>query len=359
MPCSLQTELAEKYYVDDLPGSAIAGARLNGILQKIDAGDALTALALSFLATKGLVALQGLASSQIDLETFQNQAAQEREARIRKAAERKDAEAAEWTRRAQASAAAMKAHFAAMENDPVLRRKREAKELRGRFNIGFVEHEHLGRVMSLLRQISGKQRLKPEDVAWLSTEASYCWTDALQCTWHQVEAQALTKAWETNNDPWNAVNASGHWRKAAKPDMALEITQAALKKVGLDPKPRSGLATTRGGAMRDLGRLDDAKALGLDAHNLTPSDFRPCTLLGAVHIELGQLAAGHDWYQRAETLGAERHSIDQDLRALLVRADPVEMQRIGKFLLEQDPARFAWLRTWNGKRNATASAKPK
>ena len=52
MPKSLQTGLAEKYYVDDLPGASLGGARLNGILQKIEAGDKLTALAQSFLDDK-------------------------------------------------------------------------------------------------------------------------------------------------------------------------------------------------------------------------------------------------------------------------------------------------------------------
>lgn len=344
MPNSLQTGLAEKYYVDDLPGASLGGARLNGILQKIEAGDTLTGLAQSFLTTNHLLALQALTSGQIDMDAFQNRAAQEREARIQTAKESAVEAMAERTRQAEASALAMKAHFAAMANDPVLRRKREAKELRGRFDIGFVESEHLRRVMSLLWQVSDRKRLKSEDVAWLSTEASYCWTDALQQTWHQLEAEALTKAWENNGDPWDAVNASGHWRKAGKAGMALAITEAALSKAGTSPKIKSALATTRGGAMRDVRRLTDAKALGTDAHNLTPSDFRPCTLLGAVHIELGELEAGHKWYQKAESLGAERHAIDQELRALLVRSDPIERQRIRAFLIGQDPTRFSWLR---------------
>lgn len=345
MSNSHQAGLAEKYYVDDLPGASLGGARLNGILQKIEAGDKLTALAQSFLAANHLVALQSLTSDQIDREVFETRAAREREARIQKAQKSAVEAVAERTRQVEASALAMKAHFAAMANDPVLRRKREAKELRGRFDIGFIESEHLRRVMSLLRQVSDRQRLKPDDVAWLSTEASYCWTDALQQIWHQLEAEALTKAWENNGDPWDAVNASGHWRKAGKADMALVITEAELSKAGTSPKLKSALATTRGGAMRDVHRLADAKALGIDAHNFSPSDFRPCTLLGAVHIELGELETGHKWYQKAESLGAERHAIDQELRALLVRTDPIERQRICAFLIRQDPIRFAWLRT--------------
>jgi beta-galactosidase/beta-glucuronidase len=100
--------------------------------------------------------------------------------------------------------------------------------------------------------------------------------------------------------------------------------------------------------MRDLRRLDEAKALASEAHELTLSDYRPCTLLGAVHIELGDLPTGHEWYAKAETLGAPRHAIDHELRGLLMRSSSQEQQRIREYLLRQDPERFAWLRRWPG-----------
>ena len=64
---------------------------------------------------------------------------------------------------------------------------------------------------------------------------------------------------------------------------------------------------------------------------------------------LGDLAAGHEWYAKAEALGAERRAIDQDLRALLSCSEPDARDRIRNFLLKQDPERFAWLRNWNHK----------
>ena len=349
MSGSSQTGLAEKYLVDDLPGAALVGARLNGILQKIEAGETLTSLAQAFLTSGGLNSLLALATGQIDRPAFEEAAARERSARIQSAKDEADRVAAEQARKAEAMDVAVKARFAAMENDPVLRRKREARELRDRFGIGFIETEHYPRAMRLLKQVANGNRLAPEDVAWLSTEAVDCWTDALQQAWHRLEAVALTKAWEESRDPWDAVNASAHWRKADEPQQALEVTEAALGKAGRSPKPRSALLTTRGGAMRDAGRLTEARTLGLEAHELTPADFRPCTLLGAVSMGLGDLAAGYEWYAKAEALGAERRAIDQDLRALLIRSEPDARDRIRNYLLEQDPERFAWLRNWNHK----------
>lgn len=352
MSHSSQAGLAQKYLVDDLPGAAIVGARLNQILQKIEADEALTCLAQAFLTSSGFVSLLALATGQIDRPTFEKAAARERSDRMQRAKEDAERAVAEQAQRAEAMDATIKARFAAMENDPVLRRKREARELRDRFGVGFIEAEHYPRAMRLLKQVASGNRLTPEDVVWLSTEAADCWTDALKKAWHRLEAEALTKAWEESGDLWNAVNASAHWRKADKPERALAVTAAAISKAGRSPKPRSALLTTRGGAIRDAGRLTEARTLGLEAHELTPADFRPCTLLGAVSMELGDLAAGHEWYVKAEALGAERRAIDQDLRALLVRAEPDARDRIRAYLLEQDPERFAWLRKWNHKISA-------
>ena len=239
----------------------------------------------------------------------------------------------------------MTTYCAAMSDDPTLRRQREAKDLRNRFGIGYVEPDHYPRVMSMLRRISVGGRLQPDEVVWLQTEADDCWTDQLAKAWHTLEAKALSDAWRTGGDPWDAINGSSHWRKAGKPETALLLTDEALAKTGLAPKIRSALETTRGGALRDLRRFNKTKALGLSAHHLTPKDFRPCTLLGAVHIELGDLIAGHTWYVKAEKLGANRHSVDQELQALIARATSSEQRRIREFLIKQDPERFSWLQT--------------
>lgn len=345
MKCLMQNDLASHYLVDDLPGAVCVGARLHGILAKIDLGGPVSKFSQDFLGTHGLKALHALSSHLIDRVAYQEMAAVEREERLelafRQAAER----SAMFAERATQRDAALKAHFAAMAADPKFRRQRESKDLRARYKIGYVETEHYPRVMSLLRRVSSGQPLRPEDLLWLQTEADYCWTDELKNEWHTLEAKAHTAAWQKGGDPWDAINGSGHWRKAGKPDLALSLTEAALAKGGTTAKIRSALETTRGGALRDLHRLEDAKALGLNAHQLTPADFRPCTLLGAVHIELGDLVSGHRWYVKAEKLGADRRAVDQDLRALITRASKSEQRRICEFLLDRDPGRFSWLRS--------------
>ena len=348
MTRTLHADLAERYLLEDLPGASQLGARLHGILVKIDSGEQVTTLQRQFLVTTGLHALSALADGKITHTEFRASAEQEQAARIEDASAKAVKDAAERAVCEEAQAAAIKETFAAMARDPV-RRKQEARKLRQRFDIGYIESEDYPRVMALLRQVANRQRLKAEDVAWLKTEADDCWTDALQRAFHALEAEALTKAWETSGNPWDAVNASAHWRKADEPEQALRLTEAARAQIGPNPKLHSARATTRGGAMRDLRRLDEAKALASEAHELTPSDYRPCTLLGAVHIELQDLEAGREWYAKAESLGAPPQAIDNDLRGLLMRSPPEKRQRIREYLLRHDPERFTWLRRWSGK----------
>lgn len=341
----MRSSLADKFYVDDQPSAATAGTRLNGILVKIAAGDQLSRMSSDFLATRGFHALNSVAKGSVDWATFQLQAEVERHQRVQLASKKALDNAAQHAKIATQRAEALKEHFAAIARDPKLRRQREAKELRNRFGIGFIEPEHYLRAMWLLRRIASGQRLQPDEVVWLKTEADDCWTDQLAKEWHALEAEALSALWRTGGGPWDAINGSSHWRKAGKPDAALSLTGEALAKKGLVAKIHSALETTRGGALRDMRRLDEAKAMGLSAHRLTPNDFRPCTLLGAVHIELGDLVAGHKWYVTAEKLGANRRAVDQELRALIARATTSEQHRIRWFLVAQDPERFSWLRT--------------
>jgi hypothetical protein len=285
-----------------------------------------------------------LIKGQIDLTAFRNQAEQERQIRMQRAEERAAHEAVERAKLAEANAIAIKAHFAQLASDPKIRRIRrrgESKELRNRFGIGDVEREDFRQLIILLQQVSSGHRLNDDDVVWLS--AHDYWTKSLRKAWHMLEAEACAQAWTSDRDPWHAVNASSHWRKADKPDRSLKIAEEAQLRAGLDSKVSSALATTRGGAMRDLRRFEDARDLGMEAHTLAPFEYRPCTLLGAVHLELGELEAGHQWYQKAENLGAKPLEIDQELRTILARMEPAKKNRLRAFLVRQDSERFASL----------------
>lgn len=233
------------------------------------------------------------------------------------------------------------------ESDPRWQREWEHKRLRIRFGIKHIERRHYGRVMALLAQLDAGKRLRTVDLVWFQTDGRTYWFNGPRRVWNRIEAEFFAEEWKHSCDPHAAARASGHWRKAGKPDDALEITAAALAKCGDDPKVRSALYTTRGGAMRDLNRLNDALALGQNAHALTPENYRPCTLLGAVKIEQRYFDEGLAWYKKAEELGAPDKVVDRDLQSVLQGLPQPDQQRLCQFLLSRDPVRYAWVKPRN------------
>ena len=143
------------------------GARLNGILHDIEAGQALTRHATDFLAEKGLVSLHAIATGVLKPDEFHELAVTEKEARIREVQRLTAIKASEKERKSVEQDAVIKARFEAMENDPVLRSRREAKKLREAFGLGIVERDIYPRVMKLAAQVAAGQRLTFEDVIWL------------------------------------------------------------------------------------------------------------------------------------------------------------------------------------------------
>ncbi len=164
--------LAARYLVDDLPGARQVGARLNGILCKIEAGESPSAATLQFLAERGLEAIRACVISQRDWSEFSEQAEAERRERIERAEQKAADDAVALAQAAESRAATVKQYFAERENDPVFRRRRESKELRNRFGIGNVDADQYRRIMRLLSELAAGRRLSPSDLGWLRTEAS-------------------------------------------------------------------------------------------------------------------------------------------------------------------------------------------
>ena len=84
--------------------------------------------------------------------------------------------------------------------------------------------------------------------------------------------------------------------------------------------------------------------MGETAHTLTPQDYRPCTLLGAVHMELRHFESGHEWYEKARELGAPEQGIDSELRSIFQQLDPAGREAMKSFLLAEDSHRYSWLK---------------
>lgn len=315
---------------------------LANILEVLYRGHPVAIAYLNYLEVKGLRELYRLAIGQVSYPSYlaELQARFDRQVREREAAEaeRIAVEAARAARLAAQREA--EAARVARESDP-------AYILRRKYGVAEIEQPHLQRMMDILQYIDGGNRMEQVDFAWLTTEAKDFFSEKLRQAYHRLEAEFCAGEYRRTLDPWSAVNASGHYRKCDGQQAALEllgsVPEASLKQ----PKLKSALLTTRGGVLRDLGHWREAMQLGEQAHALQSRNFRPCTLLGALHMESGNYAEGQDWYARAEERGASRQSIDSELRSIFQRANKEQREQLRAFLLADDPVRYRWV---NGKK---------
>lgn len=350
MPTS-PLDLAKRYWVDDVPSAANAGTRLNNLLGSIAKGQPLTAASKAFLASRKMNTLVELASGSLSEEQFIHRAEAEREERIAASLQQqREIEAQQIAERSAAVAreaaiwARLEGERIQRESDPKFIARKKNQEFRRKYGMDvFVEEHHFKRLMSILRKLDAGSRLPELDTVWLKTEGRDYLSQEILHAHHRLEANFCLDEYKRTSDPWQAVNASGHLRKCnasrEASDLLAAIPTGRLQKTKL----KSAALTTHGGAMRDLGRYIEALKMGEEAHALLPDNFRPCTLLGAIHMEMGEIGIAHEWFRKAEERGATPDSIESELRSLLARMTTEKREEAIGELLRTDPVRYRWL----------------
>lgn len=343
-------KIAHHYCLSDIPGATIPATRLSNALDSIHHGRPLTALSLKYLEEQKLTDLHRLATGQITYDAYIEVASRVQQCREQAAkAEREAKEAAhlareaEWERKYKLEREAAEAARIARASDPKYIAKMKAQALRSKYGMDYIDQPLYQRMMDILKRVDSGNRLGEDDFVWLTTAAKQHFTEELRQAYHLREAEFFAGEYNRTLDPWNAVNASKHYRKCDQPEKALELLDSVPAATPKDPKIKSAMCTTRGGVMRDMGQLDEARQLGEQGHEYKPQDFRPCTLLGAVHMELGNFSEAQDWYTKAKERGASERSIDAELIRIFQRADQAKREAIKAFLLAEDPNRYRWV----------------
>ena len=318
-------DIARHFHLEHIP--AAVSPPLSDLLDALFRGRPLTADELTYLRHSSLANLYQLAFGQLTLDAYISVAkAAEAEALARKARE----EAAEAARIAR-------------ENDPDYVAMMQARALYRKYDVSLADDSLMPRMTRLLQQIDSGNRIPQEELEWLGTKAKKCFKGLLRKEYHRLEADFHANQYQHNHDPWNAVNACGHYRKCDQSDSALKLIDSVPEDRLKQPKVKSAVLTTRGGAMRDLKRWSEAIQMGETAHALMPQDYRPCTLLGAVYMELRDFEKGHDWYEKARKRGAPEQGIDSELRSIFLQLDSAGREAMKRFLLAEDSHRYPWL----------------
>lgn len=239
---------------------------------------------------------------------------------------------------------AIEAARIAREKDPEYIAMMQVQALYKKYAIVLTDEALRSRMTKLLENIDSGKRFTKDELLWLSTQAKKCFTGPLRCAYHHLEAEFHANEYRRTQNPWNVVNASGHYRKCNQADTALKLIKSVPADRLTHTKIRSALLTTHGGVMRDLGQKLVAIELGESAHELVPRDYRACTLLGAVHMELRRFDKGHEWYEKARALGAPEESIDSELRSIFFQLDLDGRAAMKKFLSSEVSHLYPWLK---------------
>jgi len=216
------------------------------------------------------------------------------------------------------------------------------KMLWAKYGIGFIESAHMHRMIAILERVEVGARVADADVLWL-VKNDYR-TYELKCAIHEIEAKYFREVFEKTNDPWAAVNASSHFRKAESPSEALSLLDRIEISSQSNDHLKSALCTTKGGALRDQKNYEEALLIGMQAHNFDARSFHPCTLIGVIHFETGDFALGEKWFAMALQRGATLDALDSEVRAILRRLNDVRRSTLADHLIKADPVRYAWLR---------------
>jgi hypothetical protein len=320
-------DIACHFRVNDYPSAIVSP--LSNILSELYQGRALSTAYINYLNIKCIPLLFELAIGQITYESYISSILA--------------AEAAESTRIAQLEARRL--HLEAEEDARIARERDPAYILRKKYGVvENIEQLLVLRLMDVLQNVDAGNRMADQDFVWLNAEGRQHFTGKLWEAYHLQEAEFCAREYIRTKDPWNVINASGHYRKCKQPEPARELLISVPAKSLKQPKIHSAMLTTHGGVLRDLKQRDEALQLGKKAHELQPKNFRPCTLLGALNIELGNFSEGHDWYTKAEERGASKQSIDTELKGIFGRAGKILREKMSASLLAIDPARYHWVK---------------
>ncbi len=250
MPNNKLNDLALYYCVDDLPGALIPATRLTTILERCHQSLSLTRLALVYLEKQGLKALHQHAQGNSAIDEFRRSAKEEQLQR-KQTAEimQRTLEAA---RQAQINLMQEKARAArqALDSDPKYIAKVRNQKLRAHYYLDyFIERDCFHTLMDILRRLDAGNRLTDKDILWLSTTGKDYYSDHLKSAYHCIEAKFYANQFKKLQDPWMAINASSHYRKANKPAVADKLLCTIDIEKKKSPKIKSAFYTTHGGVM--------------------------------------------------------------------------------------------------------------
>ncbi len=203
------------------------------------------------------------------------------------------------------------------------------RRLKNKYDIRFNEDSPTSLLYMILLKLDNGEDLNEEDIKWLEVHNLYI----LLGTFFE------NKFAQNTSDIWTLVRAISYWRKDGNPEHALNISNNVVSE---DIKKQSALLTSRGGAFRDRKEFDIAKQNAENAIKLTPMNYHPYNLLGAIHYQTGKPEEADKYFARAIELGSSPKEIDDQIRKSIEMAEVDQRRLVAKYLISKDPIKYEW-----------------
>ncbi len=197
----------------------------------------------------------------------------------------------------------------------------------------------------ILYKLEIGERLHDTDVVWLTSKKWFrkgaFGESKIYQHYHLLEAMFCEQEYKRTKGMWHLVNASSHWRKAEYPEKALKNTDVLFSDLIKEVKLKAALLTTRGGALRDIGKLDEAEESANQAIKFYQKSYHPYTLLGAICFQTGRYNDGEYWFNEARKRGApEKSEISEIIGIFRKPRDKQEQEKFLAFLKDKYPDHF-------------------
>lgn len=177
--------------------------------------------------------------------------------------------------------------------------------------------------------------LSDDDIEWLKKEKVF-----------RILAIYFETIFSKRGNEWKSVLASSNWRRANEPKRAIQVATNAFeheqKQNPRDHRLLGAILTTRGGALRDIGNLENAEKDAWQAVELDPNKPHPYNLLGAIYYQNGQPQKGDEYFQKAIERGASIQEQDYEIRSAVQKAGETEQRIVAAYLLHKDAIKYAW-----------------
>ncbi|MEH2314689.1 MAG: hypothetical protein V7K35_25560 [Nostoc sp.] len=251
----------------------------------------------------------------------------------------------------------------------ILAQQKHFAALKSKYDVlAYQDKSHTSFLYTILQKLELKERLEPTEFAWLQetkikvlqpTYNYYSWqkepkyqeknlvSGKIWIAYHTIEANFYEQEFQRTDNKWNLANASSHWRKADEPEQALQLTNNLEFDKIKENKLKSALLTSRGGAFRDIEKLDKAENCARQAIEYQPKSHHPYTLMGAICFERHQYSNGEYWFQEAIKRGANPRDMDSEIKRVVKNAkDENKRREVIEYLLKKDSQRYSWAKSY-------------